>query len=263
MNLCDRPVIFYSTIPQDVHSRKILELLDQNEALKKQITLIQINKKDFVIPKTIREINKIPILVMNKLDRAVIGLDILTWLKNAAYKDKSNGYDYYPLNEQVNYVYINGNEDRNSGNKFYNKGYNKGFENGYNKRDNCKNNVKNNMYSNLTDNNHITTYSTDKNKLSSNDMARSMQCTDRSSNRLDFTSNACSLSMIDNQNPDFLDQTTDSLTYNPRKITNYDSRSLLKPTNRSNNTNMTNNSETSGRILPFNTTIYNQRDSYL
>lgn len=147
----DKSLLFYSIHPNDEHSRDFLKELEKNPSLKKQFILVCVNDPNIRIPEKIRQLNKVPVLVVSGFNTPIYGPDAVSWLKNNTFQEKANGLDYGSLNQDDSkYSYISDEMKTSDYNQFFNSDYNHGFTD--------KDSVLNHQFSNLKTDSHITTY---------------------------------------------------------------------------------------------------------
>jgi hypothetical protein len=147
----DKSLLFYSIHPNDEHSRDFLKELEKNPSLKKQFILVCVNDPNIRIPEKIRQLNKVPVLVVPGFNTPIYGPDAVSWLKNNNFQEKANGLDYGSLNQDDSkYSYISDEMKTSDYNQFFNSDYNHGFTD--------KESVLNQQFSNLKTDSHITTY---------------------------------------------------------------------------------------------------------
>ena len=158
-DLRNKNLLFYSVHPNDVHSRELMQELDKYPQLKRQFILICVNEPNIRIPDSIKQLNKVPVLVVPGINRPILGTDAISWLKNGGMQGKANGYDYGALGDptdRTQLAYLTDDLKPSDYNQFYNSDYNHGFTD--------RDNILNQQFSKLNDNAHITTFD-DANEL--------------------------------------------------------------------------------------------------
>ena len=116
-------ILFYN---ENSMSYEILVELSKNKLLNDQILKVDIRKAN--VPDKIAKINKYPILITNGFNQPIIGIAILTWLKNNSFKNTANGYKFGDLDHKNNaYTSIGDEIKRSNTVQSYNADYNKGF----------------------------------------------------------------------------------------------------------------------------------------
>ncbi|MHB1953737.1 MAG: hypothetical protein ACYCOU_08280 [Sulfobacillus sp.] len=89
-------ILFYSTDQRDQLSAQILHELSQNPMLDRLFYKVCVNDPNIRIPRKILELNKVPVLVANGIDKPIFGLPALSWVQNNALGNQSaGGLDYH------------------------------------------------------------------------------------------------------------------------------------------------------------------------
>jgi hypothetical protein len=148
----DRNLLFYSIHPNDEYSREFMQELEKNQNLKKQFILVCVNDPNIRIPDKIKQLNKVPVLIVAGFNRPIFGGDAVSWLKNNSFQEKANGMDYGSLNsDDSKYAFLGDEFKPSDYNQYFNGDYNQGFTE--------KEGVLNKQFTNVTKDAHITTYS--------------------------------------------------------------------------------------------------------
>jgi hypothetical protein len=154
----NKNLLFYSVHPNDKFSKDFLDELERQPLLKKQFILVCVNDPNIKIPDKIKQLNKVPVLVAAGFTRPILGNDAVSWLRNGAYQEKGNGFDFGSLNDKdsTKYAYFTDDLKPSEYNQFHNSDYNHGFGD--------KDSILNQQFSKLNENAHISTYD-DSNEL--------------------------------------------------------------------------------------------------
>lgn len=147
----DKNLIFYSVHPNDEHSRDFMKELDKNPNLKRQFVLVCVSDPKIRIPEKIRQLNKIPVLIVAGFNRPIFGVEAVSWLKNNSFQEKANGFEYGSFDADASKYTFLGEESRPSDyNQFFNHDYNHGFVE--------REGVLNQQFTPIKNDTHITTY---------------------------------------------------------------------------------------------------------
>lgn len=158
----DKNLLFYSVHPSDEFSRDFMRELEKNQILKKQFILVCVNDPNIRIPDKIKQLNKVPVLIVAGFNRPIFGGDAVSWLKNNNFQEKANGFDYGSLdNDTSKYAFLGEEFKPSDYNQFFNNDYNHGFVE--------KDNILNQQFSKLETDAHITTFD------DSNEMKKDIQ----------------------------------------------------------------------------------------
>lgn len=149
----NKNILFYSIHPNDKLSREFINELNKLHLLKKQFILICVNDPKIKIPDKIAKIGKIPVIIPSGVwDKAITGIDVLTWLKNGIFSNSANGMNYGSFDDldMSQYAELTSEDKVTEYHQYLNKDYNKGFD--------LKDANINSFYSKLNEDHHVTTY---------------------------------------------------------------------------------------------------------
>ena len=108
MKASGRAFLFYSTDPRDQISRYTIATISQSEQLKKMFWFFNVSNKSVYIPRRVREINQIPIIISNGADKAIVGMNVVRWLKSQTKMIENGGKDeltFVDLNKNGSSIY--------------------------------------------------------------------------------------------------------------------------------------------------------------
>jgi|UniRef100_A0A6C0BJY6 hypothetical protein len=150
-SLKDKNLLFYSIHPNDEHSREFLKELEKYPSLKKQFILVCVNDPNIRIPEKIKQIGKVPVIIVSGFNRPIFGQDAISWLKNGSFQELANGFEYGSLSGNDLKCAFLGDECKTSDyNQFFNNDYNRGFVN--------REGTINQQFASLAGDSHVTTY---------------------------------------------------------------------------------------------------------
>jgi len=119
MTTRNKNILFYSVDAYDKMSKEILEDLEKNKILKNQFIYVCINDKRIHIPEKIKNINKIPILVISGINTPIVEKDAVSWIKNSFAQENVSDIQGCFANK-CNFSLL---KDDNNNSSEYNKGY--------------------------------------------------------------------------------------------------------------------------------------------
>jgi hypothetical protein len=108
MKASGRAFLFYSTDPRDQISRYTIATISQSEQLKKMFWFFNVSNKSVYIPRRVREINQLPIIISNGADKAIVGMNVVRWLKSQTKMIENGGKDeltFVDLNKSGSSIY--------------------------------------------------------------------------------------------------------------------------------------------------------------
>ena len=108
MKASGRAFLFYSTDPRDQISRYTISTVSKSEPLKKMFWFFNISNKSVYIPRRVREINQIPIIISNGAEKAIVGMNVVRWLKSQIQLIESGQRDeltFVDLNKNDSSIY--------------------------------------------------------------------------------------------------------------------------------------------------------------
>lgn len=147
----DKNIFFYSLHQDDQFSREFMQELEKNPDLKRQFITVCVSDPRVRIPEKIRQLNKIPVLVVAGFNQYVYGSDAVGWLKNGSFQEKANGFEYASFDEDAsNYAFLTDESKPTDYNQHFNNDYNRGFTD--------REGTLNQQFTTLKNDTHITTY---------------------------------------------------------------------------------------------------------
>jgi hypothetical protein len=154
----DKNLLFYSVHPNDEFSKEFMAELEKNANLKKQFILVCVNDPNIRIPDKIKQLGKVPVLIVAGFNKPIFGKDAVSWSKNNTFQEKANGsFEYGALGDDNSKFAFLGDEFKTSD---YNQYFNNDYNNGFVKKDATLNKT----FTNVTADAHITTFD-DQNEM--------------------------------------------------------------------------------------------------